>query len=474
MKKAASVAVLALLLLCLLAAAPPNIAPVKFTDTRLPNGLRVIIAEDHYAPVFSIAVTYNVGARDERPGRTGFAHLFEHMMFKGSERVGPGEHFFLIYNNGGNMNGSTNPDRTNYYETLPKNQLDLGLFLESDRMRSLAITKENLDNQRNAVQEERRLGVDNVAYGQTAEKMLELAYENFAYKHSTIGSMADLNAATVEDVKAFFKTYYAPNNAVLTLAGDLNTADTLARVKKYFGDIPRQAPPPPVDMTEPQQTAEKRARLEDKLARLTRMDIAYKIPPGNTADSRALSMLGGILGGGGGFGGRFAPDQRQRRGGGGPGGVGNSSRLYQKLVREKEAVVSIFAGVGETRGPGLFRITAVVRPGKTPEEVEALIYEEVEKVRNEAVTDEELQRARSGVRRRQVQTREGSLGLAMQLGIDAVYFDDPGRINTETEKRLAVTAADMRRVAQKYLAPANRIVIYTLPAGGGAAKKAAE
>jgi predicted Zn-dependent peptidase len=186
---------------------------VKFTETRLENGLRVIIAEDHYAPVYSVAVAYDVGSRDERPGRTGFAHLFEHMMFKGSEKVGAGEHFFLVFNNGGSMNGTTNADRTNYYEILPKNQLDLGLFLEADRMRSLVITKENLDNQRNAVQEERRLGIDNQPYGKTFEMTTEMVYENFAYKHSVIGSMEDLNAATVDDVKDFFRTYYAPNNA---------------------------------------------------------------------------------------------------------------------------------------------------------------------------------------------------------------------------------------------------------------------
>ena len=175
----------------------------------------MIISEDHYAPVYAIAVSYGVGSKDERPGRTGFAHLFEHMMFKGSENVGPGEHFFLIFNYGGNMNGTTNTDRTLYFEVLPKNQLDLGLFLESDRMRSLAITKENLDNQRQAVQEERRLRLDNQPYGKSQERFNELVYDNFAYKHSVIGSMEDLNAASVDDVAGFFRTYYAPNNAVV-------------------------------------------------------------------------------------------------------------------------------------------------------------------------------------------------------------------------------------------------------------------
>jgi predicted Zn-dependent peptidase len=266
-----------------LAAAP--LRKVEFTDTRLSNGLRVIVSEDRAAPVFSVVVTYDVGSRNERQGRTGFAHLFEHMMFKGSENVGQNEHPYLMFMNGGDMNGTTSKDRTLYYETLPANQLDLALFLEADRMRSLTITRENLDNQRNAVQEERRLAVDNQPYGKTFEAIDELAYENFAYEHSVIGSMADLNAATVEDVSAFFKTYYAPNNAVISIVGDVETRSALAKVEKYFGPIPRQPAAPPVDMTEPPQTAERRLTLEDPLARLSRVDMVYKIPPSSSPDT---------------------------------------------------------------------------------------------------------------------------------------------------------------------------------------------
>src|SRR5438270_71215 len=204
---------------------------VNYKETKLKNGLRVITVEDKSAPVIAIDITYNVGSRNER-GRTGFAHLFEHMMFKGSENVGTGEHFYLVFNNGGTMNGTTNEDRTTYFEALPANQLDLALYLEADRMRSLAITKANLDNQRNAVQEERRLGVDNQPYGKSGEIQQGLIYDNFAYKHTTIGSMEDLNAATVEDVAAFFKMYYAPNTALLTLVGDFNPADALKKIKQ--------------------------------------------------------------------------------------------------------------------------------------------------------------------------------------------------------------------------------------------------
>ncbi|HEU5458904.1 MAG TPA: pitrilysin family protein [Pyrinomonadaceae bacterium] len=248
------------------AQAPRNVR-VDFKETTLKNGLRVITVEDHSAPVVAISITYNVGSRNERKGRTGFAHLFEHMMFKLSENVGSGEHFMLVFNNGGNMNGTTNEDRTNYFEVLPANQLDLALFLEADRMKSLEIKKANLDNQINAVQEERRLGLDNQPYGKSGELHQEMIYDNFAYKHSVIGSMEDLTAATVEDVSEFFKMYYAPNNAVLVLVGDFKTADALAKIKANFESIARQPDPPTVDMTEPQQKAERKATVDDMLAR---------------------------------------------------------------------------------------------------------------------------------------------------------------------------------------------------------------
>src|ERR1700704_1316139 len=250
----AAAALTALALAASLSAATSRVA---FTDTKLKNGLRVIVSEDHVAPVFSVAVSYNVGSRDERAGRTGFAHLFEHMMFKGSANVGTGEHFYTIFSNGGAMNGTTNKERTIYYETMPSNQLDAALFLEADRMRSLAVIKDNLDNQRNAVQEERRLSYDNQPYGRADEAIDDLAFDNLAYKHSVIGSMADLNAASIEDVAAFFKTYYAPNNAIVAIAGDGNTKDCLAKVRKYFEGIAQQPTKAPVDMTEPAPSGEK-------------------------------------------------------------------------------------------------------------------------------------------------------------------------------------------------------------------------
>jgi predicted Zn-dependent peptidase len=362
------------------------------------------------------------------------------MMFKGSENVGPGEHFYLIFTKGGSMNGTTNNDRTLYFEILPKNQLDLALFLESDRMRSLNVTKENLENQRQAVKEERRLGVDNQPYGQAYEKMDELVYDNPAYRHSVIGSMADLDAAAVEDVQQFFKTYYAPNNAVLALAGDLDPKETLAHVKKYFGEIPRQPAPKPVDLTEPSKDGERKARIDDKLARVARLDVAYRVPAVSDAETRALTVGAMVLGG------------------------GESSRLYQALVKDREIVSSVFAGIDGRAGPSKFEVTAMVRPGKTPEEVDGMISEEIARLVAQPVTEKELQRVRTMIRRGAVSGRESMLNLAVSLADNAALYNDPNRINTESEKRLAVTAEDIQKAAKAYLRAANRAVVTTVPA----------
>lgn len=412
---------------------------VDYKETTLKNGLRVITVEDHSAPVVALSVTYNVGSRNERKGRTGFAHLFEHMMFKGSENIGSGEHFVLVFNNGGTMNGTTNEDRTNYFEALPANQLDLALFLEADRMRSLAITKENLDNQRNAVQEERRLGVDNQPYGKTGELLQETLYDNFAYKHSVIGSMEDLSAASVEDVSEFFKTYYAPNNAVLVLVGDFATKDAIARIKKSFESIPRQPDPPSVDMTEPQQKAERRATIDDILARLPRVDIAYKAVPGNTADYYALAVLGAALQG------------------------GQSSRLYQKLVKEKELTTNVTGFMDEKRGTGALYTFATLRSNVKAADVEAAIYEEIERLKKEPIADWELQKAKNSTRRGFINSLQSSLSRAVTLGQFSVYYNEPGLINTRLDKVSAVTKDDVQRVANKYLSEANRTVIITMP-----------
>src|SRR5437667_7903922 len=226
-----------------------KLPPIDIEEYTLANGLRVVLNKDEAIPVVSVAVYYNVGSRNERPGRTGFAHLFEHMMFQGSANVPKAGHFQYIMKAGGTMNGTTSSERTNYYETLPANQLPLALWLESDRMRSLAVTQENLDNQREAVKEEKRLRYDNQPYVNGFLRLFEMSFQNPANAHSTIGSMEDLDAATVEDIREFFRIYYAPNNAVLSIAGDLDQTETRSLIEKYFSAIPGQPPPPPVHVS---------------------------------------------------------------------------------------------------------------------------------------------------------------------------------------------------------------------------------
>jgi predicted Zn-dependent peptidase len=437
-------AAIAIVLALSLAAAP--VKKITFSDTELRNGLRVLIAEDHAAPTFTLVLHYNVGSRHERRGRTGFAHLFEHMMFKGSANVGAGEHPYLIFSNGGSMNGTTSKDRTLYYSTLPVNQLDLALFLESDRMRSLDITKENLDNQRQAVQEERRLRVDNQPYGRVFEAIDELAYENFAYEHSVIGSMADLDAATVDDVAGFFKTYYAPNNAVLAIVGDVEPKATLEKIRKYFESIPSQAPPPAVDMTEPPQKEERRLTLDDPLARLSRIQMAYKIPPSSSPDDDALSVLGTILSG------------------------GRSSRFNESIVRQKQLATGVGGGAGEGVGTNLFTIVGTVSPGKTVAELEAAIEAEIERIKTGPIEPWEMDKARNAARSNFVGGLGSTLQRAVLLAQYAAFFDKPDMINTRADSIAKVTAADVQRVASTYLVKTGRTVVVSLPkpaAAGG-------
>jgi len=425
-------------------AQPARSYDIDFKEFRLKNGLRVLLAEDHNAPTFSICVTYNVGSRDERPGRTGFAHLFEHMLFQGSENVGKGEHFILVQKNGGRANGTTNADRTNYFETLPANQLELAIFLEADRMRAPAITQANFDNQRLTVQEERRQSYDNRPYGRTYEAVIGLAYDNFAYKHATIGSMEDLNAATVEDAQAFFRAYYAPNNAVLSLVGDFKTEIALGLIKKYFENIPPQPPPAPPDMSEPEQKAERRQVIEDRFAQTPRLDIVYKIPPGNTPDWYALDVLGRVL------------------------SAGVSSRLYQKLVKEKELALSVYADANERRGPSLFWFSLLARPTTDLGELEKLLYEEIGRLQNEAVAEGELKKVQMQLRRERAQQLYSTRSRANALGHFAVYYNDPGLINAVWQRYESVSRADLQRVARAYFKETHRTVVTTLPKGAGA------
>jgi zinc protease len=365
------------------------------------------------------------------------------MMFKGSENVGSNEHPYLMFMNGGSMNGTTNKDRTVYYEILPSNQLDLALFLEADRMKSLAITKENLENQINAVQEERRSGLDNQPYGKTSELLPELAYENFAYEHSVIGSMADLSAATVQDVADFFRMYYAPNNAVVAIVGDVDTKTTLDKVRKYFGGIPRQPAPPPVDTTEPPQIEERRATIDDALARFPRLDMAYHVPPASSPDYDALTVLSSIL------------------------SAGRSSRMYESIVRQQQLATGAFVGVGESRGPGLLTVQATPTPGKSIADLEAAIDAEFEKVKTGPIADWELEKARVSTRRGYVASLGSSLQRAIIMSQNAMFYNDPDLLAKRQARIEKVTAADVQRVAKQYLVKTNRSVVITMPKVSG-------
>lgn len=415
----------------------PNL---ELKQETLSNGLHVILVPDHSAPVYAICITYNVGSRNERPGRTGFAHLFEHMMFQGSENVGKGEHFILVFNNGGGMNGTTNSDRTNFFEELPKNQLDLGLYLEADRMRSLNINQANLDNQRNAVQEERRQGIDNQPYGRANLDLTNLSYDNFAYKHSVIGSMSDLNAATIEDVRDFFRIYYAPNNAVLTLVGDFDPAEALEKIKKYFGSIPSQPPPPKVDLSEEAHYGERREVIYDPLARQPEIDMAYHIPPGDTEGNFAAQELAVIL------------------------GEGESSRFYQHLVKDKQLASDISAEADARIGPSLIYISANPRPGVKVEDLEKGIDDEIAEVVKSGVTPAELEKAKVLLLRRAIDRRRSVLTTAVSIGQYAVYFNDPDLINTIIQKQNAVSLDQVNEAAKSYLVTDQRTVVITYPA----------
>jgi zinc protease len=413
-------------------------------DTRLENGLRVILVPDHSAPVYAINASYNVGSRNELPGHTGFAHLFEHMMFQGSANVGKGEHFILVLNNGGNMNGTTSEDRTIYFEELPKNQLDLGLYLEADRMRSLNVTQANLDNQRNAVQEERRQSIDNQPYGRAELDLDSLSYDNFAYKHPTIGSMADLEAASVADVAAFFHTYYAPNNAVLTLVGDFDPDEVMNKVRKYFGSIPTQSAPPNVDLREEPHYGERRESISDPLARLPRLDIAYHVPPGNTTDNYVMQELSIAL------------------------AQGQSSRFYQHLVKEKQLASNVSIFTDSRIGTSQMYISATPRAGVSLADLEKGVDEEISAVVKDGITPDELAKSKTQLLRRFVDRRRTVLGTAQLIGEYAVKFNEPELINTILDKESAVTLEQVNRAARTYLVPDQRSVVTTVPAKAAA------
>ena len=418
----------------------PKLSPTPIQQFSLANGLRIVLCEDHAVPVVSVALYYDVGSRNERVGRTGFAHLFEHMMFQGSENVPKAAHFQHIFNAGGSMNGTTSTERTNYYETLPASHLPLALWLESDRMRSLKVTQENLDNQRNAVQEEKRLRYDNQPYVNAFLRINELIFKNPANAHSTIGSMEDLDAATIEDVQEFFRIYYAPNNAVLAIVGDLEGAEAIDLVRKYFEEIPSQPTPPPVDVSEPEDVAQSQEVFDDKLAPSPAFVLGWKIPPRRTPDFYALSLAADLI---------FE---------------GDSSRLYQKLVKGDESVVSIQGGIDERRGPSALYIFALPKPGKQVTTIRNQIFDEIRSLRTSGPSAAEMEKLRNGLCNDLVRGRQSTMYRAQRLAEYALYDGDPTLFDTELDHYLAITPEQIRSAVERFLDVNNRVVLDIVPA----------
>jgi predicted Zn-dependent peptidase len=406
----------------------------------LANGLRVVLSRDPAVPVVSVVVYYDVGSRNEKLGRTGFAHLFEHMMFQGSENVPKAAHFQYIFNAGGTMNGTTSTERTNYFETLPANQLPLALWLESDRMRSLKVTQENLDNQRQAVQEEKRLRYDNQPYINAFLLINELIFKNPANAHSTIGSMEDLDAATIDDIREFFRIYYAPNNAVLTLVGDFDVAVARGLIEKHFGGIPRQTSPPPVDVSEPEEVGKTQEAYEDKLAPAPAFILGWKIPPRRTPDHYGLALAADLL---------FA---------------GESARLYQQLVKGDESVVSIQGEVDDRRGPSALYVFALPKPGEDIPEIREQIFGEIKRLATEGPSDEEMEKLRNTLSNDAVRGRQSTLYRAQRIAEFTLYDGDPTLFDHELDNYLKVTAEEIRAVTARYLDVENRVVLDVVPA----------
>ncbi|HYK83091.1 MAG TPA: pitrilysin family protein [Gemmatimonadales bacterium] len=422
---------------------PGQAGRIAFESFTLPNGLRVLSAEDRTTPIVTVDVWYYTGARNERPGRGGFAHLFEHMMFEGSAHVKKSAHFQLIERAGGSLNGSTHDDYTNYYETVPSNRLNLALWLEADRMRSLAITQENLDNQRETVKEEKRLRVDNQPYAGVFRDGVTWPYDSttcFAYAHPGIGTMGDLDAAQLADVQAFFTTYYAPNNATLAVVGDVRPAELRRLVNLYFADIPSHAAPPPVTCAYQFSPGAVRREATDVQATLPATLRFYRLPPHNAADTPALTLLTTIL------------------------GEGESSRLNRAVVRHAQAAeeAGVFS-LEDRRGPGVLVAYAIANQGVDVQRLDSLVGAVLDSVRASGVTAEELTRAVNVFRAGFIHGRETTLGRAEALQHYGLFHAAVAEINTDLDRYVAVSAADVQRVARKYLDPANAVIVVVRP-----------
>jgi zinc protease len=434
-----------ILLLPLVGAAPsdPIVRPPKFdyTMTTLPNGLQVVYLEDHSTPIVHLSVTYHVGSKDEKTGRTGFAHLFEHLMFKGSKNVGPDEHPSRITSIGGQSNAFTTEDETVFWETVPSQYLPMALWLESDRMASLQIDAEKFANEREVVKEERRMRFDNQPFGRLSEILYDKAFTTHPYKHETIGSMADLQAATTKDVIEFHDTYYVPNNATVAIVGDFDTKDAQAMVQQYLARVPMGKPVPRDIPKEPAQTAERVFTVQEDWP-LPAVIVAYHIAPDATPDAYPMHVLDKIL------------------------GDGDSSRLYRSLVYEKRMALAAFGEAKIIEHPNLFFAVAIVQPGNRPEDVQRELITQIEKLKTEPVTEAELNRAKRQWARDYILGRETVQQRALHLSHAIVIHNDVKSADGEFDLFQNVTVADVQRVAQTYFTPANRTLLTIRPRTG--------
>jgi len=412
---------------------------IEYTEYELDNGLRVILSEDHSVPIVAVNVWYHVGSGYEEPGRSGFAHLFEHMMFEGSANVDKTEHFKFISKAGGSMNGSTTQDRTNYYETLPANRLNLGLWLEADRMRSLVITKEKFENQRETVKEERRQRIDNQPYGEAFLVSDTLCFDWLPYSHTVIGKMVDLDAAETSDVQAFFDKFYQPKNAVLVVVGDIDRKEAMKMVEEYFGDIPGGDSIPKLTGEEKMNKGERRQVVDSPKANVPAVFVGYNTPSHTHSDTPALQMLSSIL------------------------VDGESSRMHKRLVKDEEAAFGVFGFTDSRLGPSLFRLIAASNVGVDIQVCEDLMEEEIVKIQQEGVTKEELDKAKIQFKKSFITGRQTCMQKAEAIQHYAFLHDDLADVNTDLDRYLEVTTDDVKRVANKYLKIENRTVVVAAP-----------
>jgi zinc protease len=414
---------------------------IPYSRHTLDNGLDVLIHEDHGCPIVAVNVWYHVGSKNERPGRTGFAHLFEHMMFKGSKNVEPEGHPSWISSIGGQSNAYTTEDATVFWETVPSQYLPLVLWLEADRLATLRIDEDVFRTEREVVKEERRMRIDNQPYGRLNELIYDQAFTVHPYKHPTIGSMKDLEAASINDVRDFFRTYYVPNNATLVLVGDFSTKEAQDLVTKYLGRVPKSDRAVPRDIPkEPPQTKERRVKLEESWP-LPAVVVAHHITFDGDPDSYPLHIASKVL------------------------SDGQSSRIYRKLVYEKQIALAAFGGGNIIEDPNLFYAVAIVQPGHTPQEAIDGLIAELDQLRTEPITPAELQQAKNQFARDYIFSRESNKDKAMQLGHAVVIHNDIKTADGEFDIFMNITQADVQRVARKYFTPENRLVMTIMPKG---------